>query len=162
MGKILAKRLGRLWVDVDQCIEQSRKKRISEIFEKDGEAAFRRMEKEMISQVTGGSQQVITTGGGAVMDAENLAALKKNGLLIALEATPETIFQRVKESRHRPVLKAGDWMTQIKRLLAVRQPFYAKADRTFHTDGKTAEQVAAAIAESLEKEEEFEFGKDWF
>ena len=162
VGKILAKWLNRSWVDIDQRIEESQKKKIGEIFEKEGEAAFRRLEKEMIRQVAAAAGQVVTTGGGAVMDTENLEALKKNGLVIALAAAPETIFLRVKDSRHRPLLKGGDLMSELKRLLEQRQPSYAKADTTFHTDGKTASQVASEIAGMLENEEEFEFGKDWF
>ena len=88
--------------------------------------------------------------------------LKKNGIVMALAATPETIFLRVKDSRHRPLLKSGDLMGDIRRLLALRQPYYEKADAVFHTDGKNASQVARAIEDALGKEEDFEFGKDWF
>ena len=162
VGKILAKRLGRTWVDVDQRIEEAEKRKIGDIFEKDGEAGFRALEKEMVRRVCGGANLVITTGGGAVLDEENMRALKQNGFLIALDASPETIYQRVKDSRHRPLLKSGDLMGEIRRLLEARRPFYAKADVSFRTDGKTAADVAGAIAGALEKEEEFEFGKDWF
>ena len=161
-GKILAKRLGRSCVDIDQRIEESQKRKISDIFEKEGEPYFRSVEKEMVRQVCEAGNLVITTGGGVVMDAENIEMLKKNGFLVGLLATPETISQRVKDSGRRPLLKGPDLMADIRRLLTVRQPFYAKADVTFHTDGKTASQVASDIAEALEKEEEFEFGKDWF
>jgi shikimate kinase len=162
VGKLLAKRLGWPWVDVDQRIEESQKKKVVEIFDKEGEAQFRRLEKDMVRLVSAGSRQVITTGGGAVLDTGNIEALKKNGMLIALSATPETLYQRLKDSRYRPLLKSGDLMGEIRRLLEERRPFYEKADATFRTDGKTAAEVAQAIAESLEKEEEFEFGKDWF
>lgn len=162
VGKVLAKRLGRAWVDIDQKIEESQKKKIADLFEKEGEAHFRNLEKEMVHQVSQGAGLVITTGGGVVLDAENMQALKKNGVLIALAATPETIFHRVKDSRHRPLLKTTDPLGEIRRLLSVRQPLYEKADHYFHTDGKNASQVAELITERLGKEEEFEFGKDWF
>lgn len=162
VGKILARRSGRTWVDIDLRVEEAKKMKVADIFEKEGEASFRSLEKDMIRQVARTANQVITTGGGAVLDADNLRALQNNGFLIALAATPETIYQRVKDSRHRPLLKGGDLMSELRRLMALRQPFYAKADRTFHTDGKTPSQVAAAIADVLEKEEEFEFGKDRF
>ena len=161
VGKMLAKRLKRRWVDVDQRIEETEKRKISEIFEKEGEAHFRRIEKEMIRTVTAERGVIIMTGGGAVVDPDNRAALKKNGLLITLSATPETIFQRVRKSRHRPLLK-GDLLTEIKRLLAEREPFYRESDHTFQTDGKTAAQVASMIETELAKEEASEFGKDWF
>jgi len=157
----LAKRLGRAWVDVDQRIEEAQKRKISEIFEKDGEAAFRCLEKEAIQRIISGSKLVITTGGGAVLDPANREILKKNGFLITLSATPETIFERVRGSRHRPLLK-GDLMSEIRRLLAEREPFYRQSDCTFSTDGKSAQEVAEIIEAVLVKEETSEFGKDWF
>jgi shikimate kinase len=150
VGKLLAKRLKRQWVDVDQRIEEAEKRKIAEIFEKEGEAHFRRLERETIEKVAAGTNLVITTGGGAVIDPANRAALKKNGLLIALSASPETIFQRVRRSKHRPLLK-GDMLAQIKRLLAERENHYREADGTFSTDGKTASQVAEAIETALTK-----------
>ena len=161
VGKLLAKRMKRVWVDVDQRIEESQKRKIAEIFEKDGEAHFRSLEKEEIQKIASGRNLVITTGGGAVLSPDNRAALKKNGFVIALSATPETIFQRVRKSRHRPLLK-GDLLTEIRRLLAEREPFYREAECAFSTDGKTAAQVAESIEVTLAKEEASEFGKDWF
>ena len=161
VGKILAKRMKRVWVDVDQRIEEGQKRKIAEIFEKDGEAYFRRLEKEEVRRVASGKNLVITTGGGAVLDADNRAALKKNGFMITLSAAPETIFQRVRKSRHRPLLK-GDLLTEIRRLLAEREPLYRQSDRSFATDGKSAAQVAEDIEAALVKEEASEFGKDWF
>jgi shikimate kinase len=161
VGKILARRLKRSWVDVDQEIEEAENRKISEIFEKYGEIHFRLLEKKAIQKVASGTNLVITTGGGAVLDAENRLALKKNGLVITLSASAETIFQRVRQSRHRPLLK-GDLLTGIRRLLAERDPFYRQSDYTFSTDGKTAAQVAEIIEALLEKETEFEFGMVWF
>ena len=161
VGKLLAKRMNRVWVDVDQRIEEAQKRKIAEIFEKDGEAHFRSLEKDEIQRIASGHDLVITTGGGAVLDPVNRAALKKNGFVIALSATPETIFDRVRKSRHRPLLK-GDLLTEIRRLLTEREPLYRESDCTFSTDGKTAAQVAESIEATLVKEEVSEFGKDWF
>lgn len=162
VGKILAKRLGRVWVDVDLKIEEKEKRKIADIFEKEGESYFRKVEKEVVQTVAAEKNLVITTGGGVVLDSANMEALKAKGLLVALLATPETIYQRVKDSKHRPLLKAVDKMGEIRRLLGQREAFYAKADASFHTDGKSATQVADAVMRALENEEEFEFGKDWF
>ena len=162
VGKILAKKMNRALVDIDHRVEEKEKRKISEIFEKEGEDYFRRLEKETIRDVVSHSGQVITTGGGAVMDAENLAALKSGGFLVALTASAETIYQRVKDTRHRPLLKSGDLLAQIRQLLEARRPAYDKADLHFASDGKTGAQVADQILEALEKEEEFGFGKDWF
>ncbi len=162
VGKALAKKTGRTLVDVDQRIEEREKRRIADIFEKDGEAVFRRMEKDAIREAVKGTGLIITTGGGAVLDAENLSALKANGFLVALEASPETIFQRVKDSRHRPLLHSNDVPGEIRRLLEARRPYYEKADLKFVTDGKSASQVAEEIATKLYGSEELEFGKDRF
>src|SRR5262245_20080100 len=96
VGKILARKLNRPLWDIDQSIEERERKRIAEIFEKQGEAYFRKLEKNMILEAASHSGQVITTGGGAVVDPENMKALQNSGILVALSASAETIFQRVK------------------------------------------------------------------
>ena len=160
VGKILAKKTGRQVVDIDHCIEDAQKRRIADIFEREGEAYFRSLEKEMIRKVSAGRSQVITTGGGAVMDQENLSLLRSGGLLIELTAKPETIHARVKGTRNRPLLKAPDVLGRIRRMLEERGPYYAKADWHFFTDGLSAEQVAEAIVKRLESEPDLEYGKD--
>ena len=149
VGKILAKRLNRPVLDVDLCIEANERKKISEIFEKEGEARFRTLEKEAIRQICQRQGIVITTGGGAVLDPENFEALKASGWVIGLFARPETIFKRVKNSRHRPLLDGKDKLGEIERLLAARKPFYEKADFHFDTDGCSASQVAGFILKTL-------------
>ena len=162
VGKALAKKTGRSLVDIDQRIEESQKRRIADIFEKDGEAAFRRLEKQAIQEAVLGSGLVITTGGGAVMDPENFSALKERGIVLLLEAQPDTIYKRVKDSRHRPLLHSSDVMGEIRRLLSARQGQYDRADFKFSTDGKSASQVTDEILAKLGDAKEFEFGKDWF
>ena len=149
VGKILARRLNRPAVDVDLYIERKEKRRISEIFRDAGEAYFRSVEKETIREICGQGGLVITTGGGTVMDPENLDALKASGWVIGLSAAPETIYRRIKDSRHRPLLDGTDKFSEIRRLLAVRRPFYEKADFHFETDGRSSAQVAGLILEKL-------------
>jgi shikimate kinase len=149
VGKILARRLGRPVVDIDSRIEQTQKRKISDIFEKDGEAFFRKIEKETIVSVAKEEGLVITTGGGAALDPDNLLALREHGILVSLLASPETIFSRVKHSRHRPLLRTHAVFLEIQKLLEKRAPLYEKADMCFHTDGKTPLQVAELILEKL-------------
>ena len=149
IGKALAKKLSRPVLDVDHLVEEKERRKISEIFEKEGEARFRELEKEAIREVSQRQGVVITTGGGAVIDPDNVEALKKNGWIVALEAKPETIFERVKNSRHRPLLEGRDMMDEIKRLLALREPFYRRSDFSFQTDGKTSIEVAEVILKTL-------------
>ncbi len=153
IGKALGRKAGRSVVDIDLWIEAAQKRKIPEIFKKDGEARFRELEKEAIRQVAlSQSGIVITTGGGAVLDPENLEILKRTGWVVALSASPQTIYERVKDSRHRPLLKGGDAYSEICKLLEARKPFYAKADREFITDGLPPDQVAQTILESLERQ----------
>ncbi len=153
VGKILAAKLNRKLVDVDQRIEEKEKRKIGEIFENDGEPQFRALEKEMIREVSKERGIVITTGGGAVLDPENVGALKENGQLVLLKASPETILERVKRSKHRPLLKGEDRLAQIKRLLIQREPFYHCADVEIETDGLSAVPVAKMILEKFVHED---------
>ncbi len=150
VGKILAKKLSCPVIDVDHCIEEKEKRKISDIFAKDGEPFFRKLEKDTIREIAQGQGVIITTGGGAVMDPENMEALRKTGWIVALFAKPETIFQRARSSHHRPLLKVEDMLAEINRLLTIRKPFYEKSDFQFDTDGRSAGQVAQLILETLE------------
>lgn len=149
IGKMLAKRLNRPMVDVDRYIEVSAKKKISEIFRKDGEAFFRNLEKEAIHEICERQAIVITTGGGAALNPENLTTLKSSGWVVGLSASPETIYCRVKDSNHRPLLDGKDKLKEIERLLEIRKPYYEKADFYFETDGKSPAQMADIILKTL-------------
>ena len=149
VGKILGKRLSRAVVDVDLYIEAAEKKKISQIFQEEGEAYFRSLEKKAIEEICRRDGIVITTGGGAVIDSKNLECLKKSGWVVGLFATPQTIFKRVKDSRHRPLLDGKDKLGEIERLLELRRPFYEKAELRFETDGRSSPQVAELILEAL-------------
>ena len=104
VGKALGRQTNRRVVDIDQWIESQKGRKIREIFEQEGEEHFRELEKLALVEVARLSGAVITTGGGAVLDPVNLAALKKCGWVVTLSALPETIYERVKDSRHRPPL----------------------------------------------------------
>ena len=152
VGRILARRMKREFVDLDRYIEEKEKRKIHEIFAKEGEPHFRAIEKEAVSHWAQKQDWVITTGGGTVMDLENLAALRQNGVLVTLLAKPETIYERVKHSKRRPLLNdAPDLLAGIKNLLEKRKPFYEKSDYYFDTDGKNASQVARLIQNVVSK-----------
>ena len=149
VGKILARRLKKTVRDVDEFIEAKEKRSIRDIFEKDGEVYFRRAEKEAVQALAREENVVITTGGGVVLDPENTKVLSENGWIVALHASPETIFRRVKHSRKRPLLQDGDMLSEIKKLLEARRPFYRRADFSLDTDGKNAAQVTDRILSAL-------------
>ncbi|MBI4227595.1 MAG: shikimate kinase [Candidatus Omnitrophica bacterium] len=145
VGQALAARLGRPFVDVDEAIEREQGRPIRKIFAEDGEAAFRRAEQAMIQRVTRRDGQVIAAGGGAVMEASNLAALTRAGWLVWLKAEPDIILQRVGETSRRPLLDAPDPKGRVEELLARRQATYAKADAVVDTTRRTVEQVVDEI-----------------
>ena len=149
VGKVLGKKLCREIVDIDCLIESSQNRKIREIFETDGEACFRELEKEAISRTTQRHGIVITAGGGAVLDAQNVEAFKKTGWVVTLWARPETIELRTARSKNRPLLKSDSRLEEIRKLLAERKPFYEKGDFHFPTDGLTATQVAKNILDAL-------------
>ncbi len=152
VGKVLSKKLKRALVDVDTFIEKKQKMTIREIFERRGELFFRELEKKAVAEIAKSKKHVITTGGGAVVDPANVDALKASGVLVALTATPETIYARVRFSRTRPLLSENeDPLGQIKRLLSSREPYYAKSDLFVPTDGMKPSAVADQIVALLKK-----------
>ena len=151
VGKKLAPKLGYRVIDVDLHIESAEKKIISQIFSESGEAYFRELEKKAIREISRQKRVVITTGGGAVLDEENIKALRENGLIVALLASEETIYERVKKSKHRPLLEKEDVKLEIEKLYRERAPLYQTADLKFETDGQTSAQVADKIFNAFKR-----------
>ncbi len=151
-GRALARSLGTNFIDTDSLIEKEAGIPISEIFEKFGETRFRVLEREVIKRVSEEKGIVIAVGGGAIVNPDNLAALKGNGLIINLTASAEVILSRVERSSDRPLLQVEDKIGKIKELLEKRAPYYEKADITVNTDGKSPERVAEEILEAVRSE----------
>jgi shikimate kinase len=151
VGKMIAQRLKRPLIDVDKHIETVEKRKIADIFAQEGEAYFRSIETKAIAEFSTLRGVVITTGGGSVLNPKNLEALRRGGWLVALRASPETIYERVKDSPHRPLLLIPDRLSEIRRLLEVRSPVYQKADFSFCTDDKTPSETTAEILAAIEQ-----------
>lgn len=147
VGRRLSHRLGMTYVDTDEIIEKTTGRCITDIFVHKGESYFRELESEAVHQVSGLDKHVISTGGGVVLRTENLAMLKRNGVVFCLSATSEEIWARVKNETHRPLLKAPDPVEKIREMLKARQAHYALADYTIQTDGVPIEQVTDEIIE---------------
>ena len=134
LGKLLAEKLGRGFIDIDQKIEQDAGLSIPQIFEKYGEKYFRELEKNAVKEITQRRGLVIATGGGTIKDEENLRLLKSSGVIVCLTTEPEEILRRTERRGERPMLDAEeDRLTTIKKLLAERQQFYSQADYTIDT-----------------------------
>ena len=156
IGRRLAKKLRMSYLDTDELIEKREKDSILAIFKKKGEEYFRRLETKVVKEVALLDNFVISTGGGVVLRDENIRVLKKNALVICLFANPEVILKRTKGDEKRPLLKGDDRKERIKELLALRKPYYEKADFSVDTSALDSEGVVEEIIEFLEKEEIFQ------
>lgn len=150
VGRTIARKLGRRFIDTDRLIERKLGKTIHEIFNEKNEVYFRSIEKDVIKKVSQYIGIVIATGGGAVKDPDNFKNLKQCGWIIALYASPETLFQRISGKRIRPLLlDKEDPVKTLEILFNERKPLYAKADFQVNTENKTIDQIADEIIELL-------------
>ena len=145
-GRVLANRTGMELVDMDSLIEKRSGKTITEIFATEGEPAFRDMERQLVKELSKRTGIIVSTGGGIVLNPDNIADFEKSGLVVCLTASSETIFKRVEKNSSRPLL-SGDKKTQIAALLEKRKPLYAAIALNIDTDGLTDEQTADRILE---------------
>lgn len=147
VGRTLARKLGRRFVDLDKIIEKSEGMKVKDIFSRKGESYFRRAEKQALTAVLFEGEQVIATGGGVVIDEENLRLLREKSFLVCLTAAPEVLLRRAAKSRQRPLLEGGDRAQRIGELLAQREKNYAQAHVAVDTSHLTVEQVVEKIIE---------------
>ncbi len=139
VGERIAELLKRRFVDADDVIVERADMSIAAIFETQGEAAFRALEKEVCRDLAGERGLVIATGGGMLVDADNRAAMLASGLVVCLDAAPEVIRERLEGATDRPL--AGDWQA----LLDKRRAAYAAIPLHVDTADKTPEQIAKEI-----------------
>ena len=145
VGRLVAQLLHFTYLDTDQVIESRAHKTISEIFEQDGEPAFREWERILVEEISRRDKTVIGTGGGLPANQSNLDSLKTHALVVCLWATPETIYERVREHDHRPLLNHSDPPARIRELLSVREPFYRQADVLVNTERRSIRDVAVQV-----------------
>lgn len=145
VGRIISERLHYGFIDTDHLIELRAGKSITKIFEEDGEPRFREYEKSVVKELENFRKMIIATGGGLGANLENLESLKRHSLVVCLWASPETIYSRVKEQTHRPLLRAPDPLARIRELLAAREPVYREADVLITTDMRTVKEVAQQV-----------------
>ena len=151
LGKLLATRLGRPFVDIDKKIEDEAKLSIPKIFEQFGEEHFRELEKSAVKELSERRGLVIATGGGTIKDEENFQLLKNSGVMICLTTEPEEIFARTARRGERPVLDGGgnERLETIKKLLAERKKFYDRADYQVDTTEWSPLQIIDDICKYL-------------
>jgi shikimate kinase len=145
IGKLVAENLRFDFVDTDELIQSSTGHTITDIFAKEGEAAFRELERATIEQLSHRTRTVISTGGGLPTFGDNLEKLKTFALTVCLWASPEKIWERVRHQSHRPLLHDLDPQKKIRELLTVREPFYKRADVLVNTGLRSPREVAQQI-----------------
>lgn len=151
VGKLLAKRTGYEFLDMDAVIEKEEGISIPQIFASRGEPAFRSLETRLVERLAGATGLVIATGGGTIVNPANLEKLKSCGAVITLTADIPTILQRAGTGEDRPMLQAEDRVERIKSLMQQRAAAYAQADIVLDTSSLTIEDVARQIMHRLQE-----------
>lgn len=147
LGRLLAQELGYRFIDTDSEIESRIGQTIAELFQEQGEQAFRKLEQELVYELAEQQGLVISTGGGLVLNPQNVAALQSSGQIICLTASAEEILERVSAQQHiRPLLQEKDPLKKIKKLLEEREPIYS-IFKQLSTSEKTPEELIAQLLE---------------
>jgi len=146
-GQILARLLNMTFIDMDDVIMQRAGKPISRIFAEDGEPHFRALERTLVRELSAGKGLVIATGGGIVLNPDNISDYGRTGLVICLSATPETILSRLSNDTSRPLLSGDEKMKKILALLEARSHLYAAIPHRIDTSSLSPEKVADQVIE---------------
>jgi shikimate kinase len=133
------------FVDTDDLIESQTGKSIADIFSQNGEGAFRALERKIVQDLSARRNTVIATGGGLIVQPENLADLKTHALVVCLWASPEVIWERVRSQTHRPLLQTPDPTARIRQLLEERKQSYHQADVMILTDHRSPKEVVQQV-----------------
>ena len=151
VGKLLAEKLNRPFFDSDKEIEKNAGAEISWIFDVEGEEGFRDREEQVIWELTSKTGAVIATGGGVVEREQNRKRIAEKGTVIHLDCPNETLVQRVRNDRKRPLLHGSEVDQVLMRLKSRRDPFYREiADYKFMSDKQTTSALVRAIITSLD------------
>lgn len=150
VGRQLARRLQRVFIDADHEIEARTGVRIPLIFDIEGEQGFRDRETKVIAELANGSKLIVATGGGAVLRPENRAALKQGGTVVYLRATPRLLFERTRLDPNRPLLQVADPMQKLEELFAQRDPLYREvADLVINSLGGSINHLVKQVEREL-------------
>ena len=150
LGRLLAKRLEKQFYDTDAELERRLGVTIPVIFELEGEPGFREREAVIIGEFVTYANVILATGGGAILLPPNRTALKQNGTVLYLHATPDTLWERTRRSKHRPLLQAADPQARLNELYAFRDPVYREvADLVVESDSEQVIRLAQRLEQQL-------------
>ncbi|MDO4325415.1 MAG: shikimate kinase [bacterium] len=160
-AKKLCEMTGKPVVEMDARIEQEEGRKISQIFEESGEAYFRTLETGLLQTLRNEKSSIVSCGGGVPMREENRESMRENGYTVLLTAKPQTIFERVRYSKDRPVLNKNMSVEYIEELMEKRREAYeTAADITVWTDGKDMNMICEEILKEVRKAEEKEIHRE--
>lgn len=151
VGRFLADRLHYQFVDSDHVIEERTGASIPMIFDIEGESGFRSREEQVIDEWTQKSEVVLATGGGAILSAENRKHLRSRGFVVYLKSSVESLVQRTRHDRNRPLLQTEDPEAVLRQLIAEREPYYEEvADLIIQTEQVSIHRVVRQILEQID------------
>lgn len=146
IGRRLAERFTLDFVDADQAIVDAAGASIATIFEHSGEAGFRQQERQVLQTLLAGRNQLVSTGGGAVLDPGNREAIARHGFVVYLRVSVAAQLERLERDRTRPLLQRPDREQVLQQMAALRDPLYrALADLTLDTDLYTPADATAQL-----------------
>lgn len=153
IARTLTKELDMELVEMDERIVEEQGMSINDIFAQKGEAGFRDIESQLVLDIVSSENAIVSCGGGVVVRPENVENMKKNGRIVFLTATPETILERVKGGKDRPLLNGHMNVEYIAELMEKRRQLYEDAaDLRITTDGKTVGEICTEIISTLTRE----------
>ncbi len=142
---LLGERLDCPIVEMDDLIEEREGMTIRRIFSEKGEAYFRRCERELVKDLSRKGGKIIATGGGVVLNPDNIRDFEKTGMVLCLTARPEVILSRVAKETHRPLLEVENRLDKIRELLSTRRQFYDRIEDRIDTSDLSIEEVVENI-----------------
>ena len=155
LGRALAHRLQKPFADTDRVLVERTGVPVATIFEIEGEAGFRRRESTLLAELAQGDDHVIATGGGAILAAENRAAMRSGGTVVYLRARLEHLWERTRHDSSRPLLATADPRATLARLLEARDPLYREAAHlVVETGAQSANTLVARVVAALQRHEE--------
>lgn len=150
IGRRLARRLDKQFIDSDRELEKRTGATISLIFDVEGETGFRERETRLLDELTAGKDLVLATGGGAVLSEANRRRLKERGIVVYLYASPELLMKRTAHDQTRPLLNTGDRLGKILALLEERGPLYREtADLSLDIDELSVNDAINRLMEQV-------------
>lgn len=151
VGRRVAAALGLDFYDTDEYLKKSEKMPVAQIIAKKGEKYFEGAQRFAVMNICENSGALISTGGNTVLDGENVKMLKKNGILVWLKASAETVYQNTKASHNKRPELVGQTVEDIAAMLDAREPFYSNCDIVVSVDGRDMDAIVERVLEEIHK-----------